>query len=274
MTYVDLLLDRAKEKIVEISPVGGGVALYSCSFGSADAVNFWASTSHTQDDEAIEIYVFTNRQVEDVGRVRFIYINTDESNLSPRMLGKIFKTCPHKIFSGFNAAVYFDSNFVASKTITSEIRVIENKSIALALFKHNKRSTAIEELFYCYLFGKANLKQLLADMMWLIWRPGGWHGLFQGGFIYRSIVDKDVNSAMEEWLRVVLSRGERDQIYLPAILAKNRLVSKLHIIDGDIHHSMMGRVMHHSIPAFNKSGEFKRNDWFQKTLQFLYRKSR
>lgn len=147
----------------------------------------------------------------------------DDYHRDPRRTAKIFKILPHLFISGCDYSIWTDGKNELIKNITP---IIPNwGNFHFRAFPHPSRKCAYEEANVCKL-EKKDLSEIL-DRQTDLYKKTGFaenFGLLNGSFIVRDHRSLMIKKLMEDWWYEIESHSVRDQVSLPYVLWKNKII--------------------------------------------------
>ena len=140
---------------------------------------------------------------------------TDYSHInSPRFRSRIPKLSPHLASISNQYALWVDANVhFGEELIFSIIDFIhDTNNFSFACFSHPKRKFLVQEIFYCYLFGKLSLlsfcKSVTYNLQFLLLD----NCVFWGGVILWNLTDLNSTITLQNELLSSTSKIGRDQL--------------------------------------------------------------
>lgn len=199
-------------------PIGSEMAIYTCCLGGVDA-----KVIHNVMPDCDCYFISDSERNCPKG---WRYIQCNMTYRDPRRTAKIFKVLPHRIFSGiYSKTIWLDAN---KRLITSPTVLMSRIDVQrpLGLFRHNRRSSIVEE--------SSEVKKWMKDSAAVIdaqiekYRKDYGQdidslGLYSGSFIVREMSNGSLQAAMEEWWGEIDQHSVRDQLSLPPIIAGSGL---------------------------------------------------
>lgn len=207
----ELLKIEKKRKIV-----------YTCNTNNYSPVDHFKKSLVYCKNHNLSYFVFTDKIIKDLDRsnqIIFLFNAPD-----PRYAAKIFKILPYLFFKDADFSFWIDANISFKEKLNQLIDEFILSGNDLLLFKHNKRSSVIDESLECIKYGKDNSKIINNQITKYKKKFENLNklGLFQGRILFRKHT-RSVKKMSDSWWADILMGSIRDQLSLPISLSLNKI---------------------------------------------------
>ena len=219
------------------------IAVYTCIFGKYDSLK---EPIFVPDN--CDFYVVTDQDVKKNSAWKKIDIGLfgDIRGLDNTSKNRYFKFFPDILFPEYKYSIYIDGSIVVYSDLTEHVHRLSE--IGIAVFKHQKRRSAYEEIEACLAMHRGEIKKVKEYRAFL--KRNGFpndYGLAACGFIVREHNKESCKKIMRAWWREFQKSGNRDQICFPYALYNNGIeMSRVTTLGGDIHKDNSFMVTRHT----------------------------
>ena len=173
-----------------------------------------------------DYYIITDSNIDESSKWKKIDINNiqfEEDGLTNPMKNRYVKMHPDKLFPDYDYSLYIDGSIRICTDVTEYINRISNYGVSF--YDHNLRDCVYDEIMACIALEKADKNELLQHKDYLI--SSGMpekYGLVACGIIARQHNNEMCKKLMNEWWYEYSYHVKRDQLCLPLVLYKNKVL--------------------------------------------------
>ena len=192
-----------------------GIIVYTAIFGDFDHLN-----EVRNQNPNLSYVCFTDK--ESLFSNTWEIIKCTNKDLDPRLLAKIFKIFPHKIFKNASLSLWIDGNYIINKNHHNFFDL--NRNIKhIKFYRHSVRNCIFKEAEYIKK-NKTEFNSIVINRQMKKYAEDGMpkdQGLINGAIILRNHKSKLMLKLMDEWWKEILHFSIRDQLSFNYIDWKN-----------------------------------------------------
>lgn len=200
------------------------IAVYTCVTGNYDKKILEPFVKV----ENIDFYLFTDNteKQSEYWSIKAIpeKINKKYNNI---LKNRYLKMHPYELFENYDYSIYIDGNVQVMSDLTDLVFSI-NKSVGIAMHKHQFRDCICDEIEACKIKKKGNYREMKKQVQKYI--ENGFpkkFGMLEATIIITDLKNKVAKKLLNEWWVEFISNGSlRDQISLQYVVWKNNFTIK------------------------------------------------
>ncbi len=192
------------------------IAIYRCVIGDYDNI-----PSDIGKFNWCDRFLFTDRENLFIKGYKNIKVPYEKNNAITNRKYKIL--VPDEI-KKYQVSVYLDGNIAINDSLFKLVKEFDDTNALLGLFKHHKHLSLGEEIIAVLKNKKANLKDLINEVIKLDSTNYLDAQVTDNSVLIRKhSQDLNLDRLMQEWFLVVQKGSQRDQLSLPVLLAKHQV---------------------------------------------------
>lgn len=182
------------------------ICVYTCITGNYDQIK-----EIDKKEKGIDYYLFTNNKTITSNTWNVVYIEDNE--LSNVQLARKTKILGNEIVNSYEIALWMDAAVEFKKNIKDFIKTYLGLNDVFACFKHEYRTSVLEEMDACLRFRKEDIKNIVALKKFYKKEDYKYdNGLIESTVYIKRPGNKKVQQTMNNWFDMIKNYSKRDQL--------------------------------------------------------------
>lgn len=218
------------------------IAIYTGIYGAYDNI---CEPLFVPDN--CDFIIFTDQQIDSNSAWKKRNVQDDLFNkMNNLQKNRYVKMNPHKILEDYDYSVYIDGSVFAVADFTEFINRIGKYGFSMHM--HSSRNCVYDELNAAKVYKKINNEML--NTYYKVFKDQKMpfeYGMLECGVIARKHKNQLCIDIMEQWWDYYCRYGGRDQLWLPLVLFKNKIVVQdVSQLGRDIYNNYAFRILQHN----------------------------
>lgn len=195
------------------------IVVYSANIGNYSPTDHLKNNIDLLKEHGIKFFIFSDKKIKSIPNDNQIIIGIDGYN--SRMDAKRFKILPQNYFHGYKTSMWIDANILIELSLIKLLLNFNDTDTHWALFKHDKRSSIVQEANICIRRGKDSREKIINQLTKYKknYNEIEKMGLYQGRILIRKF-NEFTNKLNIFWFEEIDRESIRDQISLPIVISK------------------------------------------------------